>query len=166
MAGIQQKFANLPSLEIPDSLSNLKQIPMPNFIDAIQKYQYVKMKYTPANTTRIIAYTFGGVNGGLLLAVVLFCCRKRLIKKARNVRFQWQANAGRGKGEAMELPKVDQSALSEDNIASGEKSRSSPTALRNVLQEVARRGDPGVVNIYPKLSELGKVDETKRPTAV
>ncbi len=160
------KFANLPSLEIPDSLSNLKQIPMPNFIDAIQKYQNVKLKYTPANTLRIMAYTFGGVNGGLLLAVVLYFCRNRLIKKARNIRFQWQANTGKGKGEAMELPRVDQSTLSQDSVANGEKCRLSPTALRSVLQEVARRGDPGVMNIYPKLSELGKVDETQRPIAV
>ncbi len=161
------KFADLPSLEIPEYLSNLKQIPMPNFIDAIQKYQNVKIKYTPANTTKLIAYTFGGVNGGLLLAIVLICCRKRLINKARKVRFQWQANAGRGKGEAMELPTVNKSALSEDNIASGEKGRSSPTTLRTVLQEVARRSDPGsYVNIYPNVGESGKVDETKRPVAV
>ncbi len=121
--------------------------------------------YTPANTTRLIEYTFRGVNGGLLLAVLIIFCRNRLIKKARNIRFQWQANAGRGKGEAMELPRVDRSTLSVYSIASGENSRLFSDCVEN-HPTGGREEVPGVVNIYPKLSELGKVDETKRPTAV
>ncbi len=70
------------------------------------------MEYKPANTTRLIAYTFRGVNGGLLLTVVIIFCRNRLIKKARNIRFQGQATTGEGKGEAMELLRVDRSTLS------------------------------------------------------
>ncbi len=58
----KNNFTNNTPLEIPQTLLDLKQIPMPNFNDAIQKYHQVKLVKIPSKAMRIFAYGMGGFN--------------------------------------------------------------------------------------------------------